>query len=118
MYSNELKVPGGIPEPQGYRILVAVPDVMEKTKGGILLPDELKSLEKTASIFGLVVAMGPDCYKDKEKFPSGPWCQMHDYVIFRSYSGTRFKIEGQEFRIINDDTVEAVAEDPRVIARA
>lgn len=118
MYNSEMKVPSNLPKPQGYRILVAVPDVAEKTKGGILLPDELKALEKTASIFGFVVAMGPDCYKDKEKFPSGPWCQKGDFVLFRSYSGTRFKIEGQEFRIINDDTVEAIAEDPSIIARA
>ena len=57
--------------------------------------------------------MGPDAYKDKEKFPTGPWCKRGDFVIFRSYSGTRFKIHSHEFRIINDDTVEAVVEDPR-----
>lgn len=113
-----MKVPESLPAPKGYRILVAIPDLQEKTKGGIFIPDELKDREKTASIFGLVVAMGPDCYTDTAKFPTGRWCSLGDFVLFRSYSGTRFRIDGQEFRIINDDTVEAVVSDPSRIARA
>jgi co-chaperonin GroES (HSP10) len=82
------------------------------------MPDKLIKLEETASIIGFVVEMGDECYKDKEKFPNGPYCQKGDFVIFRSYSGTRFKIKGDEFRLINDDTVEAVVDDPRGYTRA
>ena len=71
-----------------------------------------------ASIFGYVVAMGEDAYQDKAKFPNGPWCKIGDWVIFRSYSGTRLKVEDQEFRLINDDTVEAVVDSPAKIERA
>lgn len=106
-----------LPHPTGYKILVAMPTVEEKTDGGVFLPDSLKSLEQTASIVGLVVKLGPDAYKDTAKFPNGPWCAEEDYVIFRSYSGTRFKIGKQEFRLINDDTVEATVDDPRVYKR-
>jgi len=82
------------------------------------MPDSLKSAEQTASVIGFVVKAGPDAYMDKDKFPNGPYCQEGDFVIFRSYSGTRFKIDKQEFRLINDDTVEAVVEDPRGYTRA
>lgn len=119
MYDADLKIDDtDLPAPQGYRILVAVPDIKAATKGGILLPDELKALEKTASIFGFVLRLGSDAYKDESKFPTGPWCKEGDFVLFRSYSGTRFRISGQEFRIINDDTVEAVVADPSKVARA
>lgn len=120
MYSAEVKVSedASIPHPKGYKMLVAVPSVEEKTAGGIFLPDKLKDAEKVASIFGNVIAMGDLCYADAEKFPTGPWCHEGDWVIFRSYSGTRMKIDGQEYRLINDDTVEAVVDDPRKIQRA
>jgi co-chaperonin GroES (HSP10) len=121
MYSPEIKYPDDgskIPDPKGYKLLVAIPNVEEKTSGGVIRPDDLVSREEVASIFGFVVACGPDAYGDKKKFPSGPWCEKGDFVMFRSYSGTRFKIGGQEFRLINDDTVEAVVDDPRNIERA
>lgn len=101
-----------LPKPTGYHLLVAMLDVNDKTKGGVFLPDELKSRESTASIIGYVIDSGPGAYADMAKFPDGPYCQEGDFVIFRSYSGTRFKVAGQEFRLINDDTVEAVVEDP------
>jgi len=106
-----------LPHPSGYKLLVAMPNIEDKTDGGVLLPDQLKSAEQTASIVGLVTKVGPDAYNDKAKFPNGPWCGEGDYVIFRSYSGTRFKIGKQEFRLINDDTVEAVVDDPRAYRR-
>lgn len=106
-----------LPKPAGYRLLIAMPGAQEKV-GNIYMPDDLRDREKTASIYGNVIAVGPDAYKDQTKFPNGPWCQEGDWVIFRSYSGTRFKVKGQEFRLINDDTVEGVAEDPRNIERA
>ena len=107
-----------LPEPQGYKLLIAIPKLEEKTSGGVIIPDKLKGMEQTASIIGLVIAMGKAAYKDADKFPDGPYCKEGDFVIFRSYSGTRFKLRGEEFRLINDDTVEAVVDDPREYARA
>lgn len=107
-----------LPEPSGYRLLIAIPEVSEKTEGGVFVPDQLKKAEETASIVGFVVKAGPEAYGDVDKFPNGPWCKEGDFVIFRSYSGTRFKVLGKEFRLINDDTVEAVVEDPRGYSRA
>ena len=107
-----------LPRPQGYKILVAIPAPKEKSDGGIIIPDMLKDAEKTASIYGNVIALGPDAYADALKFPSGPYCEQGDWVIFKSYSGTRFRINGEEFRLINDDTVEAVVDDPRTVTRA
>jgi co-chaperonin GroES (HSP10) len=106
-----------LPEPQGYKLLIAIPKLEEKTSGGVIIPDKLKGLEQTASIIGLVIAMGKSAYNDADKFPDGPYCKEGDFVIFRSYSGTRFKLRGEEFRLINDDTVEAVVDDPREYTR-
>ena len=66
----------------------------------------------------MVIDMGDECYTDLDKFPSGPYCQRGEWIIFRSYSGTRIKVKGQEFRLINDDTVEATVNDPRSVERA
>ena len=120
MYASQIKDIEGsaIPDPKGYKLLVAIPSIEEKTSGGIYRPDSLIKQEHVASIFGYVLAMGDDAYLDTKKFPSGPWCKVGDWVIFRSYSGTRIKIDEQEFRLINDDTVEAVVDDPRKIERA
>ena len=107
-----------LPEPKGYKLLIAIPKLEEKTQGGVIIPDKLKGLEQTASIIDLVIALGEAAYKDTEKFPDGPYCKEGDFVIFRSYSGTRFKLRGEEFRLINDDTVEAVVDDPREYTRA
>ena len=107
------KIASKKPDPKGYRLLISPVQVNEKTEGGVYMPDALRDAEGIASIIGFVVSMGPDAYKDEKKFPTGPWCKKGDFVIFRSYSGTRFKIHSQEFRLINDDTVEAVVDDPR-----
>jgi|TARA_R110000803_G_scaffold58935_5_gene117230 chaperonin GroES len=106
-----------IPVPAGYKLLIKPLEVKEKTDAGIYMPDALKNAEQTASVIGFVVKAGPDAYQDESKFPNGPYCKEGDFVIFRSYSGTRFKIDKQEFRLINDDTVEAVVDDPRGYAR-
>lgn len=104
-------------KPQGYKLLIAMPAKVEK-KGSIYVPDELQAREALATIVGNVVAMGPLAYRDADKFPEGIWCKVGDWVMFKPFSGSRFKIKGQEFRLINDDTVEAVVEDPRLIERA
>lgn len=120
MYSAELKISDreDLPQPKGYKLLIAIPSIEEKSKGGIIIPDVLKDQEKTASIYGYVVSLGSDAYADADKFPNGPYCNEGDWVIFRSYSGTRLKINGDEYRLINDDTVEAVINDPRIMTRA
>lgn len=107
-----------LPVPRGYKLLVACPEIEETTEGGIIIAHETRSKESTASIFGYVIEMGEDAYGDPDKFQSGPYCKEGDWVIFRSYTGTRFKVQGQEFRLINDDSVEAIVEDPRGIERA
>tara|TARA_R100000654_G_scaffold42860_2_gene69104 strand:- start:92 stop:460 length:369 start_codon:yes stop_codon:yes gene_type:complete len=115
--TTEKKVATQLPEPKGYKILIGIPEVSETTDGGVFVPDGLRSAEETASIIGLVIKMGDDAYSDKKRFPHGRFCEEGDFVIFRSYSGTRFKIHGKEFRLINDDTVEAVVDDPRGYTR-
>jgi len=111
-----------LPEPKGYRILIAIPKKEETFKDSqIVIAESTRQKEETASIVGLVVKLGPQAYQDPDKFPDGAWCKEGDYIIMRSYSGTRFKIStpqgDQEFRLINDDTVEAVIADPRVLTR-
>jgi co-chaperonin GroES (HSP10) len=101
-----------LPEPKGYKILIALPVVKDTSEGGILYTEDYLRREEVATIFGFVLDMGPDCYKDPKKFPSGPYCKKGDWVLFRSYGGTRFKVHDQELRLINDDSVEAVVEDP------
>lgn len=106
-----------LPAPTGFRLLVEMPGLRDKSEGGIYIPESTKKLEETASIVGKVIAMGPTAYKDEGRFPTGPWCQVGDYVVLKSYSGTRFKVRGQEYRFVNDDTVEGVVDDPHVVER-
>jgi co-chaperonin GroES (HSP10) len=107
-----------LPRPMGYKVLLAVPTVGEKTGAGVYLPPDLRKREETASVVGHVVSLGPDAYSDASKFPNGAWCKEGDWVMFRSYAGTRFKVNGAEYRMVNDDTIEAVVDDPRYIERA
>jgi co-chaperonin GroES (HSP10) len=106
-----------LPEPKGYRILCALPEADEKFDNGIIKSSETMRNEEVLSTVFFVVKLGPDCYKDEKRFPTGPWCQQGDFVLARPNSGTRLKIHGREFRIINDDSVEAVVQDPRGISR-
>ena len=107
-----------LPEPKGYRILCAVPQVEEEYDGGIIKAEDTKKVEEQTTVVLFVIKMGDLAYADKERFPTGPWCKEGDFVLTRPYSGTRVVIHGREFRIINDDTVEAVVQDPRGIRRA
>lgn len=106
-----------IPKPKGWRILIAIPDVEEVTEGGIIKADSTKQLEQVSTVLGLVLKMGDQCYNDKERFGDTPWCQEGDFVLIGAYKGVRFKVKGEEFRIINDDTVQAVVDDPRGVSR-
>ena len=107
-----------LPEPKGYKLLIALPEVDEVTEGGIIKSAKSQHEESIATVVGWVMARGPDAYANYSRFPSGPYCQVGDWVVFRAFSGTRLKIHGKEFRLINDDTVEAVVEDPRGVERA
>jgi len=107
-----------LPEVKGYRILCAVPNVDEKYESGLIKADKTKHIEEHSTVVLFVIKLGDMAYQDKDRFPTGPWCKEGDFVITRAYSGTRIKIHGKEFRIINDDTVEAVVDDPRGYERA
>lgn len=107
-----------LPEPSGYRILCAIPEIEDKYESGLVKADSTMHYEEVLSTVFFVVKMGPDCYKDPVRFPSGAWCKVGDFILARPNSGTRLKIHGREFRIINDDSVEGVVEDPRGIKRA
>tara|TARA_R110000772_G_scaffold1566_2_gene5320 strand:- start:2998 stop:3405 length:408 start_codon:yes stop_codon:yes gene_type:complete len=107
-----------LPEPKGYRILCAVPEADDKYESGIIKDSSTKRIEENGTVVLFVLKMGDLCYKEVTKFPTGAWCKEGDFVLTRAYAGTRFKIHGREFRIINDDTVEGVVDDPRGYTRA
>jgi len=107
-----------IPTPVGYRVLVAMPEV-EDTYGesGIIKSNKEIHNEYIMSTIGVVLDMGAQAYSDKERFTTGPWCKTGDYVMFRANTGTRFKVGGVEYRLMNDDSIEAVVNDPRGVTR-
>ena len=104
-----------LPRPTGWRMLVLPFKMKEKTKGGLVLAETTLEKQQVASQVGLVMAMGPDCYKDKERYPDGPWCKEKDWVMFARYAGSRIKIDGGEMRLLNDDEVLATIDSPEDI---
>jgi chaperonin GroES len=104
-----------LPRPTGWRMLVLPFKMKEKTKGGVILAEDTLERQQVASQVGLVMAMGPQCYKDKERYPEGPWCKEKDWVMFARYAGSRIKIEGGEMRLLNDDEVLATIDSPEDI---
>lgn len=108
-----------LPVPKGYKVLCVIPKAEEHFEGSnIIKSDGLRKQEEWGTTVLFVLALGDLAYADKDKFPTGPWCKEGDFVLTRTYSGTRFKIAGQEFRLLNDDMVEAVVPDPRGVMRA
>jgi co-chaperonin GroES (HSP10) len=107
-----------LPDPVTYHLLCALPEVEGQYESGIVKSAQVMQFEEILSPVLFVVKVGPDAYSDKTRFPSGPSCKEGDFVLVRPNTGTRVKIHGSEFRIINDDSVEAVVEDPRGIKRA
>lgn len=107
-----------LPKPVGYRLLIALPKIEETFDSGIIKAEKTIHEEHILSVVGAVIDMGEQAYADKERFPTGPWCKVGDYVLFRANSGTRIKVNGQEFRLLNDDSIEAVVADPRSVTRA
>ena len=106
-----------LPRPSGYRILCAIPEVEKEYDSGLVKADTTIHYEELLTTVLFVVDLGPDCYKDSARFPSGPWCKKGDFILVRPNAGTRLVIHGREFRLINDDSVEGVVDDPRGIKR-
>ena len=104
-----------LPKPTGWRLLVLPFKIKEKTKGGVILAEDTLDRQQVASQVGLVMAMGPQCYKDKERYPEGPWCKEKDWIMFARYAGSRIKIDGGEMRLLNDDEVLATIDSPEDI---
>ena len=104
-----------LPQPTGWRMIVLPFKMKEKTKGGLVLAETTLERQQVASQVGLVLAMGPQCYKDKERYPEGPWCKVNDWIMFARYAGSRIKIDGGEMRLLNDDEVLATIDSPEDI---
>ena len=107
-----------LPQPSGYHILCAIPEIDGTYESGLVKADVTMSHEERLTTVLFVISLGPDCYRDKKRFPSGPWCKQGDFILVRPNTGSRIKIHNREFRMITDDMVEGVVEDPRGIARA
>jgi len=101
-----------MPNPTGWRIMILPYRGKNQTSGGVLLPDQVVDSSQLATVVGYVLKMGPLCFQDKEKFLDGPWCKAGDWVIFARYAGSRFRIEGGEVRVLNDDEILATILDP------
>jgi len=106
-----------LPDPCGYHILCAIPEIDKMCDSGIIKADSTMQYEEALTTVLYVVKLGPDCYNDKARFPSGAWCKEGDFILVRPSSGSRLVIHGREFRLINDDTVEGVVQDPRGVRR-
>ena len=106
-----------LPEPKGYRILCAIPEAEEAFESGLIKADETRRHDELLSTVLFVVKIGSDCYKDPGRFPNGAWCKEGDFILVRPNAGTRLVIHDRDFRLINDDSVEAVVQDPRGIKR-
>lgn len=106
-----------LPDPCGYKMLVSLPKIEEKYDSGLVKADSVVRNDEIATVIGFVIKMGPDCYKDEAKFPSGPYCKEGDFVLMRAYAGTRFKLHNVELRLMNDDSIEGVVLDPRGYSR-
>ena len=106
-----------LPDPAGYKILCAIPEIEQTFASGLIKPDSAIKNEELMATVLFVVKMGPDCYKDESRFPNGAYCKEGDFVIVKPLAGVRLNIHGRQFRLINDDSVEGVVQDPRGIYR-
>lgn len=107
-----------LPTPTGYRLMVLPFSRKQKTKGGLYLANETLEKERIATNVGYVVSLGPDAYADKDRYPGGAWCQEGDWVIFGRYAGARIKIDGGDLRLLNDDDILAVVQNPEDVVTA
>lgn len=105
-----------LPQPVGYKMLLILPEQSDKYESGIVKADTTRNADEVSSVVAFVAKQGPDCYKDEKRF-SVPWCKEGDFVVIRPYSGVRIVVHGKEMRLVNDDAIEAVVDDPRGIKR-
>ena len=119
VYIDDYILERQLPKPVGYKLLIALPKI-EETFGdtNIVKADRTKYEEHILTVVGLVLDVGSQAYNDSERYPTGPWCKVGDYVLFRANTGTRFKVHGVEYRLMNDDSIDAVVTDPRGVTRA
>ena len=116
---TDAEVEAQMPKPVGYRLLIALPQIEETFNNlGIVKAERTLYEEQLMTVTGVVLDMGDQAYSDKDRFPNGPWCKVGDFVVFRANSGTRIRVNGVEYRLMNDDSIEAVVADPRGITRA
>jgi co-chaperonin GroES (HSP10) len=107
-----------LPKPVGYRLLIALPTIEKEFDSGIAKAERTLNEERIMTTVGVVLDMGAEAYSDTSRFPHGAWCKIGDYVVIRPHTGTRLHVNGQELRLINDDSIEAVVADPRGVTRA
>jgi len=118
MTPSQEELEAQLPVPVGYKLLIALPQVEGTYESGIAKAERTMQQEQILSIVGAVLDMGAQAYSDAERFPNGPWCKVGDFVMFRANTGTRFRVAGVEYRLMNDDSIEAVVSDPRGVTRA
>jgi len=107
-----------LPKPVGYRLLIALPTIEKEFDSGIAKAERTLNEERIMTTVGVLLDMGAEAYSDTSRFPHGAWCKIGDYVVIRPHTGTRLNVNGQELRLINDDSIEAVVADPRGVTRA
>ena len=118
-FTHDEELEAQLPIPVGYHLLVAMPEVEDKYEDSSILKSvDVMNREAVMSIIGLVLGMGDQAYSDKDRFSTGAWCEVGDYVMFRANTGTRFNVRGAEYRLMNDDSIEAIVKDPRGVTRA
>jgi co-chaperonin GroES (HSP10) len=115
---TEAEMEQQLPKPVGYRLLIALPTVEKEFESGIAKAERTLNEERIMTTVGVVLDMGAEAYSDTSRFPHGAWCKIGDYVVIRPHTGTRLNVNGQELRLINDDSIEAVVADPRGVTRA
>lgn len=116
--AHEKLVEAAIPHPVGFMLLIMLPTVESNYQSGIAKAEQTKKFENVLASVGTVIEMGPLAYKDEAKFRGVPWCKVGDYVIFRPNTGTRIEVDGQEYRLMFDDSIQAIVENPRLLSRA
>lgn len=115
--ASEADLEAMLPKPVGYQLLIAMPKAEETYESGIIKTDVAIRNEEVLANFGLVVDMGEEAYKDTDRYPNGPWCKQGDYVMFRPATGTRMVINDVEYRLMNDDSIQATVANPAGITR-
>ena len=115
---SEEALEASMPHAVGYKILIALPRVDEAYESGLIKASKERHIEEVYSVVGRVIDIGPDAYKDPVKFPTGPWCKLGDWVLFRALTGSRYKVYDQEIRMVNDDSIDGIVDDPKGLSRA